>query len=171
MGVRCSGGGRGRLYFSSREKDGLLQWKFLPGDFQGRSEEREDYFWEVGLAREWFIGGIPEYTRDLPQQCQTNKCRWLLRWLLWTEFFRVSKCFLVFFKNTIWTWIPAEHGLDSSVAEGPCHHGFQGRVSGLLVVACTFEIPILLLINKQTKNPSLMSLDMYTVINAAKDTN
>lgn len=23
------------------------------------------YFWEVGLAREWFIGGIPEYTAGL----------------------------------------------------------------------------------------------------------
>ena len=41
---------------------------------------------------------------------------------------------------------------------------------------CLFLLVLLnylfyLLINKQTKNPSLMSLDMYTVINAAKDTN
>ena len=41
MGVRCPGGGRERSYFSSRENDGLLQWKFLHGTSQGRSEERK----------------------------------------------------------------------------------------------------------------------------------
>lgn len=70
--------------FSSREKDCFLQRKLLHGNFQGRGLEDKKRLFISGVGRgdlygEWFIRCIPEYTLDLPKQCRTDKCPWLVR--------------------------------------------------------------------------------------------
>lgn len=81
MGLRCSGGGRGGYIFPQRKR-----MVFSGGSSCmaiSREEVRKgkvyDLFLEVGLAREWFIGCVPDYTLDLPKRRQTNKCHWFLR--------------------------------------------------------------------------------------------
>lgn len=81
MGVRCSGGGRGNYIFPQGKR-----MVFSSGNSYtviSKEEVRKGkvcyLFLEVGLAREWFMGCIPEYTLDLPKQWQTHKCHRLLR--------------------------------------------------------------------------------------------